>query len=35
MALIAENALQYGAAAKGATKKLAMLRYVANDGQGT
>lgn len=29
---MAENALQYGAAAKAAGKKLAMLRYVASDG---
>jgi len=29
-----ENALQYGAAAKAAGKKLAILRYAANDGQG-
>ncbi len=31
-AAIAENALQYGAAAKAAGKKLAILRYVASDG---
>lgn len=31
---VSENALQYGAAAKAAGKKLAILRYVANDGQG-
>jgi flagellar basal-body rod protein FlgB len=31
---VAENALQYGAAAKAAGKKLAILRYAANDGQG-
>jgi len=31
---VAENALQYGASAKAAGKKLAILRYVANDGQG-
>jgi flagellar basal-body rod protein FlgB len=29
---IAENALQYGAAAKAVSKKLAILRYVASDG---
>jgi flagellar basal-body rod protein FlgB len=29
---IAENAIQYGAAAKAAAKKLAILRYVASDG---
>jgi flagellar basal-body rod protein FlgB len=31
---VSENALQYGAAAKAASKKLAILRYAANDGQG-
>lgn len=31
---VSENALQYGAAAKAASKKLAILRYVANDGNG-
>lgn len=31
---VSENALQYGAAAKAAGKKLAILRYVANDGNG-
>jgi flagellar basal-body rod protein FlgB len=31
---VAENALQYGAAAKAAGKKLAILKYAANDGQG-
>ncbi|MBK9518748.1 MAG: flagellar basal body rod protein FlgB [Anaeromyxobacter sp.] len=31
---VSENALQYGAAAKAAGKKLAILRYAANDGQG-
>lgn len=31
---VSENALQYGASAKAAGKKLAILRYVANDGQG-
>jgi flagellar basal-body rod protein FlgB len=29
---LAENALQYGAAAKAVSKKLAILRYVASDG---
>ena len=29
---LAENALQYGAAAKAISKKLAILRYVASDG---
>ncbi|MBK7858977.1 MAG: flagellar biosynthesis protein FlgB [Archangiaceae bacterium] len=29
---LAENALQYGATAKAAGKKLAILRYVASDG---
>ena len=33
MGAIAENAIQYGAAAKAAAKKLAILRYVASDGQ--
>jgi flagellar basal-body rod protein FlgB len=32
-AAIAENALQYGASAKAAGKKLAILRYAASDGQ--
>lgn len=32
MAKLAENATQYGAAAKTANKKLAILRYVASDG---
>jgi flagellar basal-body rod protein FlgB len=32
MGALAENALQYGAAAKAAAKKLAILRYVASDG---
>ncbi len=32
MGAIAENAIQYGAAAKAAAKKLAILRYVASDG---
>jgi len=34
LAAVSENALQYGASAKAAGKKLAILRYVANDGQG-
>jgi len=29
---VAENAIQYGASAKAAAKKLAILRYVASDG---
>jgi flagellar basal-body rod protein FlgB len=33
-ASLAENALQYGAAAKAIGKKLAMLKYAASDGQG-
>jgi len=32
MAGLAENGLQYGASAKAAGKKLAILRYVASDG---
>lgn len=32
LAAIAENAIQYGAAARAAGKKLAILRYVASDG---
>jgi flagellar basal-body rod protein FlgB len=31
---LAENAIQYGAAARAAGKKLAILRYVASDGVG-
>jgi flagellar basal-body rod protein FlgB len=31
---VSENALQYGASARAAGKKLAILRYAANDGQG-
>jgi flagellar basal-body rod protein FlgB len=31
---VSENAMQYGASARAAGKKLAILRYVANDGQG-
>lgn len=34
MAALAENALQYGAATRVASKKLALLRYVASDGIG-
>lgn len=34
MVAMAENALQYGAAARAAGKKLAILRYVASDGNG-
>jgi flagellar basal-body rod protein FlgB len=34
LAAVAENGLQYGAAARAVGKKLAILRYVANDGQG-
>ncbi len=34
MAALAENALQYGASARAAGKKLAILRYVASDGNG-
>lgn len=29
---VADNAIQYGAAARAASKKLAILRYVASDG---
>ena len=32
MAGLAENSLQYGASAKAAGKKLAILRYVVSDG---
>jgi len=32
-AAVAENSLQYGAAAKAVAKKLAILRYAASDGQ--
>ena len=31
---VSENAMQYGASARAAGKKLAILRYVANDGNG-
>jgi|SRR5450631_271610 len=34
MVAMAENALQYSAAARAAGKKLALLRYVASDGNG-
>ncbi len=34
LASIAENGLQYGATARAAAKKLAILRYVASDGVG-
>lgn len=34
MAALAENGMQYGAAARAASKKLAILRYVAGDGVG-
>ena len=34
MAAMAENGLQYGAGAKAAGKKLAILRYVSSDGNG-
>jgi flagellar basal-body rod protein FlgB len=34
MAQMAENGMQYGAAARAASKKLAILRYVVSDGQG-
>ncbi len=34
MVEMAENGLQYGAAARAASKKLAILKYVANDGNG-
>ncbi len=32
LAAVAENAIQYGATARAAQKKLAILRYVASDG---
>ncbi|MGB8295153.1 MAG: flagellar basal body rod protein FlgB [Polyangia bacterium] len=32
MVAMAENALQYGASARAATRKLAILKYVASDG---
>jgi flagellar basal-body rod protein FlgB len=34
MAALAENAIQYGATARAAGKKLAILRYVVSDGNG-
>lgn len=34
MVAMAENSLQYGAATRAAGKKLAILKYVANDGIG-
>jgi flagellar basal-body rod protein FlgB len=34
MVAMAENAIQYGASARAAGKKLAILRYVASDGNG-
>ena len=34
MVALAENGLQYGTAARAAGKKLAILKYVANDGIG-
>jgi flagellar basal-body rod protein FlgB len=34
MATLAENGMQYGASARAASKKLAILRYAAGDGQG-
>lgn len=34
MVAMAENAIQYGASARAAAKKLAILRYVASDGNG-
>ncbi len=34
LATVAENALQYGAAARAAGKKLAIVRYAATDGAG-
>jgi flagellar basal-body rod protein FlgB len=34
LAALAENAVQYGAAARAAGKKLAILRYAASDGVG-
>ncbi len=34
MATLAENGMQYGAGARAAGKKLAILRYVATDGNG-
>ena len=34
LAAVAENAIQYGAAARAVQKKLALLRYAASDGTG-
>jgi flagellar basal-body rod protein FlgB len=34
MVALAENGLQYGATARAASKKLAILRYVSSDGMG-
>ena len=34
MVQLAENGMQYGAGARAASKKLAILRYVASDGNG-
>ncbi len=34
LAAVAENAIEYGATARATAKKLAILRYVASDGQG-
>jgi flagellar basal-body rod protein FlgB len=34
MAALAENGMQYNAGARAVSKKLALLKYVANDGQG-
>jgi flagellar basal-body rod protein FlgB len=34
MVALSENGLQYSAAARAASKKLAILKYVANDGNG-
>ncbi len=34
MVAMAQNAIQYGASARAAAKKLAILRYVASDGNG-
>jgi flagellar basal-body rod protein FlgB len=34
MAQLAENGMQYGAGARAASKKLAILRYVVSDGNG-
>jgi flagellar basal body rod protein FlgB len=34
MVALAENGMQYGASARAAGKKLAILRYVSSDGHG-